>query len=654
MQIPERTPGPSPAGAGRDDSPPGPPPPGPAPLAGAVTEDVLYAVITADHAGRILRMDPAAEQLFGYRPHEAVGRNIAELLKSPAPGGPHDQGLCGHLASGPGPAARRLEVRACRADGTEFAAEVVLLPLPAEGGPALAAYVRDLTEQKWAISALRRSEERCRDLVENANDIIYAHDLDGNLTAWNRAGEHLLGYTAQEARGLNIAQLVVPEQLEQARQMIRRKTAEGGRTVYELDVLAKDGRQLTVEINSRLIHWPGQPPQVQGMARDVTERKRAEEALKEVDRRKDEFLATLAHELRNPLAPLRNALEIMRLAADNPAAVRQARELMERQVQQLARLVDDLLDVSRIMRDTIELRKERVELAAVVARGVETARPVVSAHGHELAVCLSPEPIWLEADVIRLAQVLGNLLTNAAKYTERGGRIWLTAGQEGAEIVLRVRDTGIGIEPTMLPRLFGLFVQAERSLGRSQGGMGVGLALVRKLVGMHGGSVEARSEGLGHGSEFIVRLPAAARARQGDASSGAEGVVPPTPPARQRVLVVDDNRDAAESLAQMLRLDGHEVWVAHDGRTALNVALGHPPDLAFLDLGMPGMDGYELCRQMRSQPALAGALLVALTGWGQEEDRCRSQEAGFDRHLVKPAEPQSLRRLLAHPRLARP
>jgi PAS domain S-box-containing protein len=391
---------------------------------------------------------------------------------------------------------------------------------------------------------------------------------------------------------------------------------------------------------------------------DITERKRLEEELRrqaselqEADRQKNEFLAILAHELRNPLAPIRNALHLLQMPGVGADAVRQAKGMMERQVHHLVRLVDDLLDVSRILRGKIELRKERVELAAVVERAVETAQPVIDAQGHSLTISLPPEPLWLEADPVRLAQVVSNLLNNAAKYTERGGRISLHARGEGAEVVVRVEDTGIGIEPEMLPRIFGPFFQVDRSADRSQGGMGVGLALVRKLVEMHGGRAQVSSGGLGRGSEFTVRLPAPVKTRGSD-HQGAEAEKPFPAPAspRLRILVVDDHADAAESLAMILRLDGHDVRVAHDGPEALGVAQSHLPHLAFLDIGMPGMDGYELCRRMRAQPALREVLLVALTGWGQEEDRRRSREAGFDRHLVKPVEPGSLRRLLTHPK----
>ena len=365
----------------------------------------------------------------------------------------------------------------------------------------------------------------------------------------------------------------------------------------------------------------------------------------ETDRRKDQFLAMLAHELRNPLAPIQNALYILRTGASDAETLTFTREVMERQVQSLVRLVDDLLDVSRIMRGKVELRKERLELTAVVARAVETARPLIDAQGHELSVNLPAEPVWLEADAVRLAQVLANLLNNAAKYTPESGHIRLSAETEGRDkIILRVRDTGIGIRAEMLAHVFDLFTQADSSLGRARGGLGIGLTLVKALVELHGGSVQAFSKGSGQGSEFVVRLPLSDGAEVRHAAVETPAAAPS--PSR-RVLLLDDNVDAANSLALMLRLQGHEVLVAHDGPTALEAVKEFTPDIAVLDLGMPGMDGYEVARRLRREPGLEKLLLVALTGWGQEEFRRRSREAGFDFHLVKPAEPRELRELLA-------
>jgi signal transduction histidine kinase/ActR/RegA family two-component response regulator len=377
------------------------------------------------------------------------------------------------------------------------------------------------------------------------------------------------------------------------------------------------------------------------------ENTRLYQALREADRRKDEFLATLAHELRNPLAPIRNSLQILKMPRLDAATVERSRDMMERQVHQLVRLVDDLLDVSRVMRGKIELRKEWVELSTVIARAVETVQPLIEAQGHELTVQLPSESLALDADPIRLAQVVGNLLTNAAKYTEANGRIQLTAQREDGEAVLRVRDTGIGIAPDMLPRIFELFVQVDHAATKSQGGLGIGLTLVKNLVEMHHGTVEAHSAGLGRGSEFVIRLPLMPQEeRQRNEDDNGDAPHESARSSSHRLLVVDDNRDAADSLAMLLRLQGHEVRVAHDGLAALELAKDYRPEMVFLDIGMPGMDGYEVARRLRQTPGLEKVVVAALTGWGQQEDRRRTADAGFDHHLVKPPEPKVLERLL--------
>jgi PAS domain S-box-containing protein len=373
---------------------------------------------------------------------------------------------------------------------------------------------------------------------------------------------------------------------------------------------------------------------------------RQAEALREADARKDEFLATLAHELRNPLAPIRNALQILKLSSGDLATSARMVGMMERQLQQLVRLVDDLLDVSRVTRGRIELRKQPVEIAAVVRSAVELSQPLIESGQHQLSLELPKESIRLEADPTRLAQVFANLLNNAAKYTEAGGRIRIAVRREGAEVVVSVSDDGIGIPPEMLGRVFEMFQQVDASGKRSRGGLGIGLTLARTLVRMHGGSVEAHSAGVGKGSDFVVRLPAlpvsehgaAARPRSGDVST-----------ARRRILVVDDNVDAAESLAGFLELVGHDVLVAYEGDTALREAREKRPDVVLLDIGLPGTDGYEVARALRREPGLAGALLIAVTGYGREEDRRRSREAGFDHHLVKPLDPASLLDWLGDP-----
>jgi signal transduction histidine kinase/CheY-like chemotaxis protein len=381
------------------------------------------------------------------------------------------------------------------------------------------------------------------------------------------------------------------------------------------------------------------------LARKNAQLERLNERLVEADKRKDEFLAMLAHELRNPLAPLRNAVHLLQQPGVDRPLVERTGEMMGRQVQQLGRLVDDLLDLSRIARGKMELRREWVDLGQIARRAADASRPLIESRRHQLTVSLPDAPVRLLADPTRLEQVLTNLLNNAARYTLEGGRIWLAAATEDGEAVVRIRDTGIGIPPEMLSRVFGLFAQVERSQERAEGGLGIGLSLVKSLTEMHGGTVEAHSGGPGQGSEFVVRWPLVAEEIPTDVGAPPKQAV--AIERSVRVLVVDDNVDAANSLAMLLRLWGHEVAIAHDATAALRVAEAQRPEVALLDIGLPGMDGYELARQLRPQPGLGRTVLVALTGWGQEEDRRRSQEAGFNHHLVKPVDLSALQELLA-------
>ena len=393
----------------------------------------------------------------------------------------------------------------------------------------------------------------------------------------------------------------------------------------------------------------------------TTRLRHSEEALREADRRKDEFLATLAHELRNPLAPMRNAIEVLGLKESPDPELKWSREVIDRQLDHLTRLIDDLLDVSRITRNQLELRREPAELAEIVRGAVESTRPLIDKRGHKVRLTLPPDPVCVSVDVVRLTQVLINLLNNAARYTPHGGSVWLSVElvpsasstlpseketRDDREVVIRVKDTGVGIAPEHLPRIFETFYQADRSLERSQGGLGIGLTLVRRLVEMHGGIVEVHSAGINQGSEFIVRLPVLAE-------SAVSAL--PQEPSRQReqpattrlVLVVDDNHDSAESLALLLQLTGYEVKMAHDGLEAVEAAAKLLPQVVLLDIGMPNLNGYDAARQIRQQAWGKDMVLIALTGWGQEQDRERTREAGFDAHLLKPVDHDALMKLLA-------
>ena len=407
----------------------------------------------------------------------------------------------------------------------------------------------------------------------------------------------------------------------------------------ELYRKTRDSERLTRELERRVAERTAE------LEEAVTKQIQMAEQLRENDRRKDEFLALLAHELRNPLAPVRNALSILQVKGSADPDAAWCRDVIERQLKQLTRLVDDLLDVSRITKGKIKLRLERFDLRAVIADAVETSRPLIDAHGHELSVTLPDGPIPVEGDMTRLTQVVANILNNAAKYQNNHGRVELTVTQESGQAVITVRDRGVGIPPEMLSRVFELFAQGERAPDRAQGGLGIGLSLVKNLVELHGGKVEAASDGIGRGSEFTVRIPSLADQPADHTPDQPAKHAPVAVPPR-RILVVDDSLDAAESLARLLRLGGHEVRVAHDGRRALEIAHTEQPEVLLLDIGLPGMDGYELCRRVRQQ-GLGDALIIAMTGYGQERDRRRSKEAGFDTHTVKPVDYAEIMKLLA-------
>jgi signal transduction histidine kinase/ActR/RegA family two-component response regulator len=391
----------------------------------------------------------------------------------------------------------------------------------------------------------------------------------------------------------------------------------------------------------------GQIQRWAGINLDISRLKNTERALLEADRRKDEFLATLAHELRNPLAPIRNAVRILDSDAADERQRKWGREVISRQVQRMALLLDDLLDVSRITRGQLELKKDYVDLKSVVGVAVETARPLLDAKRHQLTVQLPAENVRLEADPLRLSQVIGNLLTNAAKYTDPEGRIELAARLENAELRISIRDNGIGLSEEVMPALFTMFSQVNSAIDRAEGGLGIGLALVKGLVALHGGRVEVRSEGLGRGSEFIVHLPhkvlAPADARIEEPADGAANA---TAVRRGRVLVADDNRDAAESLGLVLRFMGYEVLITYGGAEALQVAARERPRAAIIDIGMPGMSGHEVARRMRREAWGKHAVLIALTGWGQEADKQAARAAGFDDHLTKPVDPDDVEAVL--------
>jgi PAS domain S-box-containing protein len=508
--------------------------------------------------------------------------------------------------------------------------------------------------------ALCEGEGRYRVLFDMNPVAVYSIDASGVIQEFNRVAAELWGREPAlgdtDERFCGSFKLFRPdgsfmphEQCPMA-QVVNGEISEA----RDAEVLIErpDGSRITVIVNIRPLK--GSNGEITGAINcfyDITERFRLErerqqqaDALADLNRRKDEFLAMLGHELRTPLAPIRNGVEILRRVGGDEQKLT-ATEMMQRQVAHMVRLVDDLLDMSRITRAKIKLRKEPVELASVVHHAVEAVRPFCESMGHELTVTLPTEPTYLNADPVRLGQVVANLLNNAFKFTDKGGHIWLTAEREDNQVLIRVLDSGIGIAAEQLPRIFEMFTQADTSLERSRDGLGLGLPLVKNLVEMHAGTVEARSAGVGRGSEFVVRLPL------------LSGPLPPLPQAPsnpkpvamapRRILVVDDNRDSADSLATLLKLTGHEVHIAHDGLEALERAAACQPEVILLDIGLPRLNGYEAARRIREQQRHKAPTLVALTGWGQEEDRCRTREAGFDAHLVKPVDFAALTKLLA-------
>ena len=533
--------------------------------------------------------------------------------------------------------------------------EVTVSPVrDAAGGQVvkLLAVSRDITGRKEAEQALRESDERLRAAAAAVSDLIWTNNADGLMQGEQPGWGNFTGQSREEYEGYGWLKAVHPEDAHPTIDAWTRAVGEKSTFVFEHRVRRHDGEWRLCSVravpifnaNATIREWVG-------VHADITERKRDEEQLRElaaelseVSHRKDEFLATLAHELRNPLAPIRNGLQLMKLAGEQKETMEQVRSMMERQLTQMVRLVDDLMDVSRINQGKLELRKERAPLATVLNSAVETSRPLIEIMGHELTITLPKQPIMVDADITRLAQVFLNLLNNAAKYSDRNGHIQLNVERQGSDAVVTVKDTGIGISADQLPRLFDMFMQVDRTLEKSQGGLGIGLTLVKRLVEMHGGGVEARSKGPGKGSEFVVRLPALIDTSQPQ-PPGAEDV-PAASKSSLRILVVDDNRDGADSLSEMLNLMGSDTRTAYDGQQGVAVAGEYRPDVILFDIGMPNLNGYEACRLIRQQPWGKGTVLIAVTGWGQDKDRQRTREAGFDHHLVKPVDPQALIKML--------
>jgi PAS domain S-box-containing protein len=619
-------------------------------------------VIATDTEGRVTLLNPVAEALTGWGSEEATGQPLPKVfpIVNERTRQEAENPVAKVLREGTVVGLANHTVLIAR-DGRERPIDDSAAPIKDERGRVVGVVLvfRDNTQRRAAEEKARKNQEILQ-LVHKIGKI--GHWEWNSLTdenKWSPEIESLYGLRPGGFEGgyQGWAKLLHPDDLPKAEADVRH-ALETGEYFTEFRVIWPDSSVHWLETRAKVFKdGHDKPVRIMGVNMDVTERKRVEEELRrsreelqqriaqlaEADRRKNEFLATLAHELRNPLAPLRTGLQVLRLT-DERAVQERVRQMMERQLEQMVHLIDDLMDVSRISRNKLELRKARVPLVSVVENALETARPLIESKGHALTATLPPEPVYLNADLTRLAQVFWNLLNNSAKYTDPGGRIDLSAQSEGKEVVVTVRDTGIGIPTEALAGLFNLFSQVDHSLERAQGGLGIGLALVKGLVEMHGGTVEARSAGVGQGSEFVVRLPLA----EGEWEEKRPPAVEATPVCpRRRILIVDDNRDGAASLGMMLSLLGHDTRTAHDGLEALELAEAFRPEVVLLDIGLPKLNGYDVCRRIREQPWGRGLFIVAVTGWGQEDDRRRSREAGFNQHVVKPLDVTVLEQLLA-------
>ena len=586
--------------------------------------------------GRIVRANRSELEMLGYREDEYVGRAIADFHADPAV----VADILARLSHGE--TLREFPAQLRAKDGSLRDVRISSNVLWEHGRFVHSrCFTHDVTERNRAESLLRERTSLLHAISAGTSDLIYVKDRAGRLVLGNPALFTIIG---PEEQVIGRTDLDFYPDREQARRIMatdQRVMTSGVAEVTE-EEFGPPGRVLT--FLSTKAPYRDEAGAIIGLlciSRDISERKRMELSLRESDRRKDEFLATLAHELRNPLAPIRSAAELLHLR-DAPVDVAHASAVIERQTQQLSRLVDDLLDVSRITGGKIDLHKAPIAVADVIAAAVETSRPLLDAAGHALNVTMPPEPLWIEADAVRIGQSISNLLNNAAKFTPPKGLVALSVEAQGAEVVIRVRDSGVGIAAPALAGVFELFAQVDPARARERGGLGIGLHLVRSFIEMHGGRVTAHSAGPGTGSEFVVRLP-----RLREAPRMARFAPRPVPlPPGQRILVVDDNEDGAESLSLLLELMGNEVRTAHDGLEAVQIAAQFAPSVVLLDLGLPKLNGYEAARGIRALPGGGDALLIALTGWGSELDRERSRAAGFDHHLVKPVDMTALRALL--------
>jgi PAS domain S-box-containing protein len=617
-----------------------------------------YAIFMLDPGGNIISWNPGAARAKQYAAHEIIGKHFSifytqadierkwpqlELQRATMDGRLEDEGW------------------RVRKDGSRFWAHVVITALRDESGKLLAfsKITRDISERKRQEEELRRSEERFRLLVEGVQDYaIYMLTPDGTVTSWNGGARRIKGYEAHEIVGKHFSRFYRAEDIDAGKPWGELAMArEHGRAEDEGWRVRKDGTRFWARVVvTALRDADGQLHGYAKVTQDLTQQRQSA-ALEVAARQVHDFIAVLAHELRNPLAPIRNAAHLLAVATPGAQEFEVARLAIDRQSAQLMRIVDDLLDIGRITRGALSIHPQRVDLGDIVARAIEAARPGIDSAGHQLSIQLPPEPVFLQADELRVTQALTNVLNNAARYTDAGGKIALSLRRERQDqnyteeanqlawASLSVRDTGRGIDPEFIASIFGMFVQGRHAASRSQGGLGVGLALARAIIELHHGTIEARSEGAGKGSEFIIKLPVEA-ARSAAAPEQPKRSANGRTSVARRVLVVDDNVDAAAMLAALIRQLGHEVEIVHDGSAALRAVEGYRPEVILLDIGMPGMNGFEVAQRLRELGRVPRLRIVAVTGWGKPEDRQRSREAGFDMHLIKPVELSEIQQAL--------
>jgi PAS domain S-box-containing protein len=609
-------------------------------------------VIVTDPDGRVRSLNSEAERMTGWKSDEAAGKHLAEVftIVNELSGAEAENPVDKVLEHGRVVGLANHTVLVSRT-GSRIPIDDSAAPIRENDGPiqGVVLVFRDASRER----AAQRTQAHLAAIVRYSGDAIVTKDLNGIVQSWNASAEKLFGYRPEEIIGKSITMLLPPERLHEEAEILARLRAGLPSERLETVRVTKDGRRLFVSVSiSPLRDRDGTIIGASKIVHDITDRKRAEEtlrqaseALRESDRRKDEFLAVLSHELRNPLAPIRMAVGLLHRHEPRSSDEQALRDVIERQTAHLARLLEDLLDVNRIRSGKIVLRREQLDLRDAVARAVESVEPLFANKHQDLSVDVPDDAVWVNADATRMIQVITNLLSNASKYTGAGGHITVSVAQAGDQSVLRVRDSGIGIRPDQVSHIFDMFAQGPSSLDRSEGGLGVGLAIARMLVELHGGSIDVHSEGPGRGSEFVVGIPTMLDRPKRNASAPASSSTTHAP--HHRILVADDNVDSALMLSEALEMLGHEVRTAHDGIASLDEARSFTPDVAFLDIGMPKMNGYDVSRKLRRQFGDA-ITLIAVTGWGQESDRRRAKEASFDHHLTKPIDLAAVEKLLGH------